>query len=105
MNRKVQCRQWLARRQQLGLSLAEVSKRSGIPLGTLSYYAWSLRRGADCHKKAHAEVQGGFMEIVPKEPSAHPEIEIVLSSPRSLRVPAGFEESHLARIVRALESC
>lgn len=65
MNRRTQRRreieQLLSERESKGLSLRALSDRSGIPIGTLSWWSHKLR------SEVSAESRPTFVEIVPRE--------------------------------------
>lgn len=95
-------RRLLARREREGLTFAELSQQSGVPLGTLA--SWSSR----LRSEGSAEL-GGFVELTPPEELPQGAIdsarlEVVLGRGRRVLVPSGFEEDELLRLIRALES-
>jgi hypothetical protein len=110
MDRREQMRRLLARRERLGLTLRELSSESGVPAGTLGYWAWKLR-GDDDRKAGRSRTprREGFVELVasaePATGDGRDRIEVVLGGGRRVIVPAGIDSSALARVVRALERC
>ncbi|MGE3173058.1 MAG: hypothetical protein AB7O97_10575 [Planctomycetota bacterium] len=88
----------LARRERDGLSLRELSDRSGIPLGTLSWWSWRLRQDA-------VDTAGGFVEVVAAEPRADRGALIRLGSDLEIEVPAETDVTWLRDLVSALRSC
>lgn len=98
----------LARRERRGLTFAELSGESGIPVGTLASWAWKLRQ---THvPRGGATRRPRFVELV-AVPATQPattaagRIEIVLSGDRRVVVDAGFDADTLSRVVRTLERC
>jgi len=93
----------LREREREGTSLARLARRSGIPLGTLSYWSWRRRRGPRSAfvdvvvdaRAAEDRAWGGGSEVSP--------FEIVLSGGRRLVVPPGFDADELRRLLRAAE--
>jgi len=99
----------LLERDRDGLTLTELSQRSGIPSGTLAGWVTRLRR--ERQVEAGVESPGrsaGFVEIVPSvgghTASAAP-FEVMLKRERRVVVPPTFDESALVRLVRVLEAC
>lgn len=90
-------RRLLTRRKRRGLTYRELAEESGISERTLSWWAWKLRR----------EERDGisFVELQVSGEAASGEIEVVLAGGHRLRVPAGFDEDTLRRLVVALASC
>lgn len=89
----------LARRDREGLTLAELSRRTGVPTGTLGWWASRLRR----------EVPAGFIELVelpaPAEATgATGRVELVLKDGLRVVLPCGIDAAEVQRLVRALES-
>jgi transposase-like protein len=93
---------WLRRREREGLTYRELSRVSGIPIPTLSW--WSRKLSED----AEGRRSGAPCELVPVEivgdDSAAGAIEIHLGPSLRLLVPEGFSEAHLARVLRVLSS-
>jgi hypothetical protein len=103
MERREQMRRWLARRERLGLTLRELSRETGVPVGTLGHWAWKLRRRDSAARGQHS----GFVELVPGSGASYESgpIEIVLERGRRLLVDGDVDEGALQRVVRALERC
>lgn len=72
-----------------GLSLRRFAARSGVPYSTLCRW-----RRAEAPRLVAVEVA----------PAAVAALEVSVG-PATVRVPAGFDEGHLVRVVRALRSC
>lgn len=104
MDRREQMRRWLARRERQGLTFRELSKETGVPIGTLACWAWKLRR-EEADRSSLQDQGRGFVELVPKEGEAVGRIEIVLGSGRRVVIAEEFDEERLVRVVRALERC
>lgn len=102
-------RRLLFERDRDGLTLAELSVRSGIPTGTLGSWVARLRR--EGHVESATEPprrSAGFVELVPSasdHEAPSPGFEVVLKGERRVVVPPAFDESALVRLVRALEAC
>ncbi len=102
----------LTRRKERGLSIAELSRRTGVPAWKLRY--WQERLQKDSGKSrippAPPELppegrQGGFLtvEIVGSSRTATP-LELLTPSGFRLLVPVDFDPGHLRRVIAALES-
>jgi len=104
MERREQMRRWLARRERFGLTLRELSRETGVPVGTLGHWAWKLRRERGARESGASG--SGFVELVASAgEAAEGRIEIVLRGERRVIVSGGFDEAWLSRVVRALERC
>ena len=99
MERREQMRTWLARREARGLTFRELSIETGVPAGTLGFWAWKLRTEL-CEDPPPA-----FVELVAKQPESNGRLEIVLANGRRVLVGDGLDEAQLLRVVRALERC
>ena len=86
-----------------GLTQAEFCQREGLSRRTLGWWRWRLEREAAPAPPSKAE----FVEVQVVEPEPPPD-EIrdfdVLVAGLVVRVPSGFDEEALGRLVRALES-
>jgi len=86
-------REALEARARSGLSWKAFADRSGIPYTTL--LSWRKREGATV-----------FGRLVPVEIADAPVRALeVRVGPATVRVEPGFDEGHLARVVRALRAC
>jgi transposase-like protein len=86
-------RELLAVQARSGLSLKAFAERTGVPYTTLA--AW--RRQAGTAVPA---------QLVPVEVAAGPVAPLeVRVGPATVVVGPGFDEGHLARVVRALRAC
>ena len=93
-------RSWLTRRDKRGLTFRELSLETGVPVGTLGFWAWKLRRESRVD-----EAPSPFVELVAKPPESGDRLEIVLANGRRVLVSSGLDEEQLVRVVRALERC
>jgi hypothetical protein len=84
-----------------GMSAVRYCRESGIPIAKYRWWKGELKR-----RNAVAVLPALFAEVRPvlrcgAVPS--PSIEVVLGGERVVRVPAGFDETTLMRVVRVLE--
>ena len=84
-------------RERHGLTWNELSDESGIPLSTLRYYQQRFR---------DEDNPRGFVSVVVPDdpPTRESGLEVVLRNGMSIRVPSGFDDDHLIRLVRVLDS-
>jgi hypothetical protein len=112
-----------------GLTAKEFASETGVKASTLSFWGWKLRadggRGAGGATKRRTHSTGAgrraarrvapssrFVEFGPSAvvrampaaatPALAVSLEVVLSGGVVVRVPAGFDEATLGRVVRAL---
>jgi hypothetical protein len=78
-------------------TVAETSRRSGIPTGTLNWWSWRLRRGGVARGRRRR-----YVEMVVREGPVRA-FEVVLRSGVVVRVPASFDGEALARLMLVLE--
>ena len=91
----------LARREARGLTFRELSIETGVPAGTLGFWAWKLRT-----ELGDEDPPPAFVELVARQqPESRGRLEIVLANGRRLLVGDGLDEAQLLRVVRALERC
>ena len=112
MERSAAAAEWARRieeQERSGLSIREFAKQRGLKPGSLSFWKWKLARAGRAMGPPPVAPLG-FVELMAVPPPASasrrrdgPMFEIVLSSDRSVRVPAGFDASELARLVAVLE--
>jgi len=89
-------RRWLALRDRRGLTFAELSRRTGVPVPTLSSWSGKLRR--------ESGGQPAFVELVPRAGTTAPgRIEVVLRNDRRLIVGADVDAELLTRVAAALD--
>jgi len=103
-------RRWLALRDARGLTFAELSQRTGVPRGTLGYWAWKLRQ--DEMPRCRGARRRGFVELVAavdgpgtQGDRTAGQIEIVLESGRRVVVSGEVEEAVLERVLEVLSRC
>jgi hypothetical protein len=105
-----------------GLSAKEYAAETGLKASTLSYWSWKLRTSgeADCDRvetdaaaagrlrrsKPVAGAAARFVELTAPAPApaSTSALELVLSGGVRVRVTAGFDETTLTRVVRAVEA-
>lgn len=108
--RREEIRRWLALRTSEGLTFAELSRCSGIPLATLTWWSSRLRREEAAARPAESRSgSGGFIELTPAAGASAPawergSLELVLAGGRRLIVRSGFDEHELLRLLRTLEA-
>jgi transcriptional regulator with XRE-family HTH domain len=88
----------LLRRERRGLTFAQLSAASGVPVTTLSWWSSRLRR-----ERAAGE---GFVELAPADtaPATDSRVEIALRSGRQLVVREAIAPATLSALVAALEA-
>jgi transposase len=109
-----------------GLTAKEFAAQTGLKASMLSYWQWKLRaldRAGLDRSKQTAKPAGGrrrvsgatrvaavaepmqFVELPPAVvASSTPWLELVLGSSTRVRVPVGFDEMTLTRVLRAVEA-
>jgi hypothetical protein len=95
-----QVRRWLAS----GLSGAEFGRKAGVPAGTLAWWRWKLRsEGVTLRPRARRALP--FVEITPMPAEgsrrAQERLELEVDGV-TLRVPEGFDEPTLTRLLGVL---
>jgi hypothetical protein len=92
---------WLSRREHHGWSWAELSRRSGLPVWKLRWWRRRFDRAAEPRR---ARPSDAFVAVdVLTSPPATP-IEVVTRSGHRVSVPIGFDEEHVARLLRLLHA-
>jgi transcriptional regulator with XRE-family HTH domain len=104
--RRRQIRRLLALREREGLSLRAIAERSGIPVGTLSWWSHELRMASS----EAEEREVSFAEVVvssgPDAPGeAGRSFRVTLESGHEVMVPQDFDPGSLARLVDTLSRC
>ena len=106
-----------------GLTAKEFGTETGVNPSTLAFWSWKLgseqresrrtstapsprshKRGAEPKKKRDKPAAGRLVEVSTVVTSSPPMLEVVLASGARVRVPAGFDEATLTRVVRAVEA-
>jgi hypothetical protein len=100
MNRRKEMSALLARRERDGLSLRRLSNETGIPIGTLSWWSWRLRRGDDAGQGA-----GRFVELVPEGSSSSASVILRVGNGVEIEAQSGIDATWLSDLVSALRSC
>jgi hypothetical protein len=84
-----------------GLKAAEFARREGLNAGTLSYWKWRLRR--EGRRTGLARRGSGrapaFVEVVAALPVVADRIEVVVDGRDVVRVPDGFDDATLRRVI------
>jgi hypothetical protein len=111
MDRRAEIQRWLEWRDRQGLTFKELSAESGVPVGTLAFWAWKLRqeRGDGRRKRSASSepTRADFVELVPTGPTlaSTGSLEILLAQGRRIVVTGVVDEDQLVRVVRALARC
>lgn len=101
--------------QQSGLTAKEFATELDVSPKSLSFWKWKLHREGDSAADACSVEDGhsrtteraaasrpGFLELVPAAAGTAPPLEVVLGNGVCIRVPYGFDERMLARVVASL---
>jgi transposase-like protein len=91
-----------------GLTGAEFARRSGINAGTLSYWKWQLGREArksGLARRSTADKRAAaFVEVMATLPAAAgDQLEVVIDGKTVVRVPSGFDDETLRRLLAVLQ--
>jgi len=108
MNRREEMLRLLGRRERQGLSLKALALESGVPAGTLGFWAWKLLQETLRPSPSSDATCTAFVELVPGPDDRAAEtgrMEIVLAGGRRVVVHDDVDEDRLVRLVRALERC
>ena len=101
MDREQRMRALLAERERGGLTFEELSRRSGVPAGTLGWWAAKLRR----QRGSRSHVEFVELKVSDVSPAPRTRVEIVTRSERRILVDLDANPEHVARLVAALEQC
>jgi transposase-like protein len=83
-----------------GLTRSEFARREGLNAGTLSYWKWRLRReGRRGLVRRGSGRAPAFVEVVATLPTVADRIEVVVDGKLVVRVPDGFDEVTLRRLL------
>jgi hypothetical protein len=95
-----------------GLSAKQFATEIGVSPQSLTFWSWKLRKPANTDsdvgrvdgRKARPDAQPSFLQLVPAAATTStPKLfELVLRDGVVLRVPSGFDESTLLRLVELL---
>ena len=90
-----------------GLTAKEFAAEAGVNASTLAYWSWRLRASRSKRPTSRSSPsRSRFVELTPSlVPSTAPAmLELVLGESIRIRIPSGFDEETLARVVRAVGS-
>jgi hypothetical protein len=97
----------VAKWRESGLTSTAYAAEAGVNAKTLAYWAWRLGRqrhetsGKAKRRKRQERVE--FVELVQPPPgTASLQVEVVLGNGTTLRVPVGFDEETVGRLLRLL---
>lgn len=97
--RRQEMAQLLREREERGESLRSLAERTGIPVGTLSWWQHQLRRG-------HETVPGGGdVELIELGRTAAAACFEVIVDGVTVRVPSQFDPASLATLLQVLAEC
>jgi hypothetical protein len=106
--------QRVARWEESGLTARAFAEEGGLSAQTLSYWKWKLKRDERARSEEPAaskrrtalasSTKRMFVEV--SAPAARPTgaLEIVLRDDVTVRVPVGFDEDTLARVLRLVRT-
>ena len=90
-----------------GLTAKEFAAETGVNASTLAYWSWRLRASRSKRPASGSSPsRSRFVELTPSSvPVTSPAmLELVLGESIRVRIPSGFDEETLARVVRAVGS-
>lgn len=90
-----------------GLTAKEFAAETGVNASTLSYWSWRLRPAGRRRPPARSSASSArFVELSasPLAATVPATLELLLGESVRIRVPSGFDEETLARVVRAVGS-
>jgi transposase len=106
--------QRVARWEESGLTARAFAEEAGLSAQTLSYWKWKLKRdeGARSEKPAASQrrtalarsTEPMFVEVTTPAARASGALEIVVRDEVAVRVPVGFDEDTLARVLRLVRT-
>jgi len=102
MSRRSEWLDRVARWRASRLTASEFAESEGVRGGTLRHWAWRLSK----EKREGQQVAQApaFVEFVAPGPGRVDGLEIVLRNEVRIRVPEGFDEATLRRLLSALET-
>ena len=96
----------LAELERSGESVQEFARRRGMSAWTIYEWRRRHRRGRVATKRAIAVNDQGFVAVSVKRPELRAGgFEVTVSGSTVVRVPTGFDDAELLRLVRVLRSC
>lgn len=95
---QVEWSQRVRRFNRSGLTLEEFARQEGVSPGQLAWWTGRLRS----LRASNRQTAPAFVELVPAQAPAPAGIELVLAGGLVMRVPVGFDETTVARLVRTL---
>jgi hypothetical protein len=90
---------WLSRRAREGLTWADLSRTSGIPVWRLQYRE---RRQSALRATRRPRDRRRLLPVAVVDRSARPGLEIITPSGCRVLVPPDFDSDHLGRVLQAL---
>ena len=90
-----------------GLTAKEFAAETGVNASTLAYWSWRLRASRSKRPTSRpSPSRSRFVELTPSSVSTTSPVmlELVLGEGVRIRIPSGFDEETLARVVRAVGS-
>lgn len=105
-SRRAQWAEQVRRWRQSGLTAREFAGRRGIKVGTLSHWAWRLKRATAADPdggpvKRAVRPRARFVEVVAGTIEDR-RFEVELGDGRRLRIPTQFEATELERVLTVL---
>jgi len=88
-----------------GLTAKEFAAETGVKASTLAYWSWRLRSSRPKQPSLRSSAaRGRFVQLSASSlPSATPApLELVLGADIVVRIPSGFDEETLTRVIRAV---
>lgn len=104
-------RERVARWRESGKSIEEFAEREGVKLASLKWWRWRLEGAREktaasappARNATFVEVEAGAAVTKPAPVVERSCFEVVLGNGRIVRVPAGFVDSELARVLAVAE--
>jgi len=92
----------LDERDREGLTYDELAERTGVAKSTLSWWSWRRRREGGERKGGRRTAHFAEVVTTPERVRDGKGIELTTASGLELRVPPGFDEETLARVLGLL---
>ena len=105
----------ILKEHERGVSLTTLARRHGLKRSTLVWWKWQLGRRDRDRRSRRLRKAKGVPQLVPvrfeptsaaappRDPNTE-RFEVLLRSGRAVRVPPGFDDGELGRLVRVLEA-